>query len=191
MRRDLLDFCLQDERFQPQEKYWLLQARPITNLAPAPLQDVRWEPPIPGTLWMRRQVVEHMPEPLSPLFADLYLREGLMRSIEVLMTFMSDLTDPADISKLLEKATPGSFAITVNGYAYSVANFNFRWNLVAQCYGSTRPWCRKWSRICSPTGAIRRCPPISTPLKKTLLTLAAAMVALVFWWKNRQQSSIE
>src|SRR5205085_3779985 len=55
---------------------WLLQARPITGLPPAPLRDVRWEPPIPGSKWIRRQVVEHMPEPLSPLFAELYLREG-------------------------------------------------------------------------------------------------------------------
>src|SRR5690606_36018658 len=31
-------------------RIWLLQARPITNLPPAPLRDVRWEPPIPGTV---------------------------------------------------------------------------------------------------------------------------------------------
>ena len=34
----------------------ILQARPITNLPPAPLKDVRWEPPRPGTIWMRRQI---------------------------------------------------------------------------------------------------------------------------------------
>ena len=34
---------------------------------PAPLTTVRWEPDIPNTAWMRRQIVEHIPEPLSPL----------------------------------------------------------------------------------------------------------------------------
>jgi pyruvate,water dikinase len=54
----------------------ILQARPITSLPeskPTPLQGVVWEPVAPNTIWMRRQIVEHMPEPLSPLFEDLYL----------------------------------------------------------------------------------------------------------------------
>ena len=34
------------------DKIAILQARPITNLPPAPLRDVRWEPPKPGTIWM-------------------------------------------------------------------------------------------------------------------------------------------
>ena len=38
---------------------WVLQARPITHLPPAPLGDVRWEPPLPGSAWWRRQVVEN------------------------------------------------------------------------------------------------------------------------------------
>ena len=56
---------------------WVLQARPITNLPPAPLEEVRWDPSFPDSAWWRRQVVENMPEPLSPLFDELYLREGL------------------------------------------------------------------------------------------------------------------
>ena len=55
----------------------ILQARPITSLPPAPLKDVVWEPITPNTIWMRRQIVEHMPEPLSPLFEDLYLKQGM------------------------------------------------------------------------------------------------------------------
>ena len=62
----------------------ILQARPITNLPPAPLQDVRWDPPRPNTIWMRRQIVEHMPEPLSPLFDELYLQNGLDHSMVTL-----------------------------------------------------------------------------------------------------------
>ncbi len=64
----------------PQDVEWaihdgvlsVLQARPITNLPPPPLTDVRWEP-IAGAQLIKRQVAEHMQEPLSPLFEDLYL----------------------------------------------------------------------------------------------------------------------
>ncbi|MBX3001580.1 MAG: hypothetical protein KF893_23865 [Caldilineaceae bacterium] len=104
-------------------KLWLLQARPITNLPPAPLQDVRWEPPRPGTVWMRRQVVEHMPEPLSPLFDELYLEEGLGRSIDEMIDFMSQVAGVKfDMWEFIEPP----FATTVNGYAYSIASFEFR-----------------------------------------------------------------
>lgn len=106
---------------------WLLQSRPITNLPPAPLRDVRWEPPRPGTVWMRRQVVEHMPEPLSPLFEELYLQEGLDQSLTEYTKFMSDLAGfEFDMWDFVEPP----FATTVNGYAYSVASFDFSWHIV-------------------------------------------------------------
>jgi pyruvate,water dikinase len=105
----------------------ILQARPITNLPPPPLKDVRWEPPRPGTVWMRRQIVEHMPEPLSPLFDELYLRDGLDHSMETLCVFMSELSG-IDIP-LWDFIDP-PFAATVNGYAYSIASFNFGPKLV-------------------------------------------------------------
>jgi pyruvate,water dikinase len=100
----------------------ILQARPITNLPPAPLKDVRWEPPRPGTIWMRRQVVEHMPEPLSPLFDELYLQNGLDHSMESLAVFLSDLSG-VEIN-LWDYIDP-PFAATINGYAYSTASFKF------------------------------------------------------------------
>lgn len=103
---------------------WLLQARPITNLPPAPLRDVRWEPPRPGSTWMRRQVVEHMPEPLSPLFDELYLTDGLERSMDELVGTMGDL---ADIQLHSRDIVHPPFAATVNGYAYSVASFDYSW----------------------------------------------------------------
>jgi rifampicin phosphotransferase len=68
-------------------RFWVLQARPITNLPPAPLEDVRWDPSFPDAAWWRRQVVENMPEPLSPLLDELYLREGLELSIDSMMEF--------------------------------------------------------------------------------------------------------
>ena len=54
-------------------RLWLLQSRPITNLPPDPPKDVTW-PEIPGAQLLKRQVAENMPDPLSPLFEDLYLR---------------------------------------------------------------------------------------------------------------------
>lgn len=51
----------------------LLQSRPMTNLPPPPLKDVKWEVTEPGSRLERDQVVEFMPGPLSPLFQDLYL----------------------------------------------------------------------------------------------------------------------
>ena len=100
----------------------ILQARPITSLAPAPLKDVRWDPPRPGTIWMRRQVVEHMPEPLSPLFDELYLQEGLDHSMESLTVFMSEISG---IEIRLWDFIDPPFAASVNGYAYSISSFNF------------------------------------------------------------------
>lgn len=99
----------------------ILQARPITNLPPAPLNDVQWEPPTPGTIWFRRQIVEHMPEPLSPLFEDLYLRQGLDYSLHALLDAMGELsTKDFDIDAIL----PQGFADTINGYAYTTGSFN-------------------------------------------------------------------
>lgn len=106
---------------------WLLQARPITNLPPAPLQDVHWEPLRPGSIWMRRQVVEHMPEPLSPLFDELYLQEGLNQSLYEMASFMSDLSGfKFDMWDFIEPP----FAATINGYAYSIASWDFQWKLI-------------------------------------------------------------
>lgn len=50
----------------------LLQSRPITNLPP-PTEEIDW-PEIPGAQLYKRMAAEVMPEPLSPLFEELYLR---------------------------------------------------------------------------------------------------------------------
>jgi pyruvate,water dikinase len=108
-------------------EFTILQARPITSLPPAPLKDVRWEPPRPDTVWMRRQVVEHMPEPLSPLFDELYLQNGLDRSMESMTEYMSDLSGTKiNIWDFIDPP----FTASVNGYAYSIASFNFSWQLI-------------------------------------------------------------
>ncbi|MEA3334961.1 MAG: PEP/pyruvate-binding domain-containing protein [Chloroflexota bacterium] len=108
-------------------KIAILQARPITNLPPVPLRDVRWDPPRPGTIWMRRQVVEHMPEPLSPLFDELYLQNGLDKSMDEIGVSLTDLSGfEINVWDFVEPP----FAATVNGYAYSIASFDFSLKIV-------------------------------------------------------------
>jgi phosphohistidine swiveling domain-containing protein len=75
---------------QPQDIEWavvngtlsLLQSRPITNLPPAPLKEIRWEKPdmpawVHNTPLTRKNLVEHIPGPVSPLFEDLYLKDAV------------------------------------------------------------------------------------------------------------------
>ena len=104
-------------------KCWLLQSRPITNLPPPPLLDVTWDPPSKGTQLVRRQVVENMPEPLSPLFDDLYLRYGLERAID---QFLDDFGMQFDVELFIERP----MFLTVNGYAYCRGSYRFSWRLL-------------------------------------------------------------
>ena len=110
--------------------FWVLQARPITNLPPAPLEDVSWEPPFPGSAWWRRQVVENLPEPLSPLFDELYVREGLELSIDAVMVLFQMKYFR------LEDFTERPFFTTINGYAYSRANINVNWKTLPVLLGT-------------------------------------------------------
>ena len=90
--RELAQLAIAVERHfgQPQDIEWavvngtlsLLQSRPITNLPPAPLKDVQWEKPdLPDWVLdiplIRRNLVEHIPGPVSPLFEDLYLKDAV------------------------------------------------------------------------------------------------------------------
>ena len=104
-------------------KCWLLQSRPITNLPPAPLKDVRWDPPRKGAKLVRRQVVENMPGPLSPLFDELYLHDGMEQSID---KFMADFGMSFDVEVFLERP----MFLTVNGYAYCRADYRISWRLL-------------------------------------------------------------
>jgi pyruvate,water dikinase len=108
---------------------WLLQARPITGLPPAPLKDVRWEPPTPDSRWIRRQVVEHMPEPLSPLFEELYLRDGLERSVQIVVRMLY-------IPGTFDDLVPHPLFATVNGFAYQRADVKMTWQTVPLLIGA-------------------------------------------------------
>lgn len=114
-------------------RFWLLQSRPITGLPP----EAQWEPPTPGSTWLRRQVVEHMPDPLSPLFADLYLKDGLERSLDAMQRAMGVPR------RLREELMDRPYFATVNGYAYMRGDLKLRWwtiplALAAMAAGVTR-----------------------------------------------------
>jgi len=68
-----------------------------------------------------------MPEPLSPLFDELYLQEGLDNSMDSLAVFMDDLSG---IEINIWDFVDPPFAATVNGFAYSIASFNFGWKII-------------------------------------------------------------
>lgn len=99
---------------------WLLQSRPITSLPPHPIEDLTWQPPEGSTRVIRRQVVEHMPQPLSPLFEELYLEQGLESGIDALM---AKWQAPFDISDFVDRP----LFVTVNGYAYCRADYRVPW----------------------------------------------------------------
>lgn len=79
----------------------LLQSRPITNLPVQPIE-VEWVPRPPARYMSRRQIVENMPDPICPLFEELYLTEGL--------------ESPRKGKSLMVGGGP--VFMTLNGYAY-------------------------------------------------------------------------
>ena len=94
-------------------KLLLLQSRPITNLPPEPLDDVRWDTPEPGAYLQRSQWVEHVPEPVSTLFEDLHMKRSLQEAWGRNLIRRGN-HDYADTQP------PASFHLTttVNGFAY-------------------------------------------------------------------------
>ncbi|WP_342372462.1 PEP/pyruvate-binding domain-containing protein [Propioniciclava soli] len=112
----------------PQDIEWVLaggefqivQARPITAL-PEPSGPVptTWPVPRPGSLYFRASIVEHLPDPLSPLFAD-----------------MAATAVPAGLQGLVAELSPRTATLdvefpTIHGYAfydYSRRAWNQMWS---------------------------------------------------------------
>jgi rifampicin phosphotransferase len=90
-------------------RFWILQARPITALpevaAPIPTD---WTVPEPTAMYVRASIVEQLPDPLSPLFADM-IDGAVTRSLQSL--FQEFLQE--DVIRDSDVGLP-----TVNGYAY-------------------------------------------------------------------------
>ncbi len=117
MLTELIETVLKIEALydgQPQDIEWafskgqlhLLQSRPITNL-PVQLIEVEWIPTPPAKTLVRRQIVENMPDPVCPLFEQLYLTEGLEMPRK-------------DRSPMVGG---GPVFVTMNGFAYQRADW--------------------------------------------------------------------
>jgi rifampicin phosphotransferase len=102
----------------PQDVEWaraggvfaIVQSRPITALpeaaAPPPTD---WTVPDPSSFYVRASIVEQLPDPLSPLFAEL-VDGSVTRSLQALF---GELLGRSDVIRSGDVALP-----TVNGYAY-------------------------------------------------------------------------
>ena len=88
------------------EDLYLLQSRPVTKVPVQPIEVV-WEPTPPAKILYRRQIVENMPDPICPLFEELYLTEGLESSRKGKVSMMPG---------------GGPSFVTCNGYAYNRAD---------------------------------------------------------------------
>ena len=95
-------------------KLFMLQSRPITNLPPQPI-DVVWAPPPPAQILARRQIIENIPDPCTPLFDEMYLWVGLETK-----------QDGTPRESMMEGGGP-TF-ITMHGYAYQ----RFDWPFIIQ-----------------------------------------------------------
>ncbi|WP_139003374.1 PEP/pyruvate-binding domain-containing protein [Arthrobacter crystallopoietes] len=89
--------------------FFCLQSRPVTAL-PQPAADTpdTWPVPYPNGLYFRASIVEQMPDPLSPLFADL-IDGSVSRSLRALMA-------GAVGKNIIREGDVG--LPTINGYAY-------------------------------------------------------------------------
>ena len=92
-------------------KLYMLQSRPITNLPPQPIE-VSWEPNPPAVILARRQIIENIPDPCTPLFEELYLSEGLETNLE-------------GKKRPSMMAGGGPMFVTLNGYGYQRFDWPF------------------------------------------------------------------
>jgi pyruvate,water dikinase len=98
-------------------EFFIVQSRPITAL-PEPTGDTPtdWSVPYPKGMYFRASIVEQLPDPLTPLFADL-IDGSVARSLGALMeqAFGAGVLRAGDIG-----------LPTVNGYAYYYRTTAFR-----------------------------------------------------------------
>ena len=104
-------------------EFFILQSRPITAL-PEPAADIpdTWTVPYPHGLYFRASIVEQLPDPLSPLFADL-IDGSVSRSLRALL---ADAVGK-DVIREDDVGLP-----TINGYAYYYYRTSALWRVTAQ-----------------------------------------------------------
>lgn len=110
-------------------EFFILQSRPVTALPePAGETPRDWSVPYPKGLYFRASIVEQLPDPLSPLFADL-IDGSVSRSLNALL-------DEAFGKSSLRKGDLGLPA--VNGYAYYYYRTAALWRLVGKTPAAVR-----------------------------------------------------
>jgi pyruvate,water dikinase len=109
--------------------FFIVQARPITAL-PKPMADppTDWSVPDPKGMYARASIVEQMPDPLTPLFADL-IEDAVPRSLRKLLNefFGEDSVRENDLG----------FPI-INGYAYYYYRLATFWWLLFKAPSAVR-----------------------------------------------------
>ncbi len=102
-------------------QFFIVQARPITALpeveAPMPTD---WTVPEPTAMYVRASIVEQLPDPLSPLFADM-IDGAVTRSLQSLFNELLD-------EELIRDDDVG--LPTINGYAYYRYRRSGMWRLM-------------------------------------------------------------
>ncbi|MBB6402791.1 PEP/pyruvate-binding domain-containing protein [Arthrobacter sp. AZCC_0090] len=109
--------------------FFMLQSRPITAL-PEPTADTpdTWPVPYPKGLYFRASIVEQLPDPLSPLFADL-IDGSVTRSLKTLM-------NEAVGSVVVRNGDVG--LPTINGYAYYYYRTSAMWRVMGKVVTAVR-----------------------------------------------------
>jgi len=103
--------------------FFILQSRPITAL-PEPAADIpdTWPLPYPKGMYFRASIVEQLPDPLTPLFADL-IDGSVARSLQALLA--------GAVGK--GAVREGDVRLpTVNGYAYYYYRNSGMWRMMAK-----------------------------------------------------------
>ncbi|MCU1548272.1 MAG: phosphoenolpyruvate synthase [Arthrobacter sp.] len=111
------------------DDFFILQSRPITAL-PEPAADIpdTWPVPYPNGLYFRASIVEQLPDPLSPLFADL-IDGSVSRSVRALLA-------EAVGNNIIREDDVG--LPTINGYAYYYYRTSGMWRLMGRSLTAVR-----------------------------------------------------
>ncbi|MET3172512.1 UNVERIFIED_ORG: phosphohistidine swiveling domain-containing protein [Arthrobacter sp. UYCu721] len=113
--------------------FFILQSRPITAL-PEPSADTPdiWPLPYPKGMYFRASIVEQLPDPLSPLFADL-IDGSVSRSLRALM-------NEAVGTNVIREDDVG--LPTINGYAYYYYRTSGMWRVMGKALTAVRALAR-------------------------------------------------
>ena len=114
-------------------EFFILQSRPVTAL-PEPSADApdAWPVPYPHGLYFRASIVEQLPDPLSPLFADL-IDGSVSRSLRALMA--------QAVGKNVVREDDVGLP-TINGYAYYYYRNSGMWRVMGKSLTAMRALAR-------------------------------------------------